>query len=266
MTREPVVAGQFYPGGKDNLLRDLSEMIPDRKDKIDAIGAIVPHAGYMCSGFVAGEVYGKLKQKDTYIILGPNHTGHGSQFASCKESWLTPLGTVDIDIEMLDAMMRETDLITDDESAHAFEHSIEVQVPFVQKTAPSAKIVPVTVQNGTLPELEEVSEAIVSAMKGAPGSAMILASSDMTHYEPRNAAEKKDKLAIQKVIDIDPEGLLKVVMENSISMCGCIPSAIMLMCAKKMNALKSELVKYSDSGDATGDTSSVVGYAGMVVY
>ena len=266
MVRNPAVAGQFYPADKGSLLEDLEAMIPDRPDKIDAIGAVVPHAGYGYSGSVAGEVYARLEPKSTYVILSPNHTGYGARFASWREPWRTPLGVVDVDKELLARMMEATDLITEDPAAHTSEHSIEVQLPFIQKTSPAAKIVPVTVQYGDLSEYQEVADAIVSALKQAGRETVILASSDMTHFESRAAAKEKDRKAIQAVLELDAEGLLGVVEKNNISMCGYIPTAIMLMCANKMNAKKGELVKYADSGDVTGDTVQVVGYAGIIVY
>jgi len=266
MARDPAVAGQFYPADKRALLRELEALIPDRPDKIDAIGAVVPHAGYVYSGSVAGEVYAELMPKSTYIILSPNHTGYGARFAAYREPWRMPLGPVDVDKYLLAAIMRNTGLIKEDPAAHVAEHSIEVQLPFIQKTAKAANIVPITVRYGNLPELREVADAIVSAVREADREAVIIASSDMTHYEPREVAKKKDQMAIQAVLDLDAEGLLNVVEENNISMCGYIPAVIMLMCANKMDAKEGKLVKYSDSGDVTGDTAGVVGYAGIIVY
>lgn len=266
MTRAPAVAGQFYPGDRRSLLRELEGMVPEVSNKIDAVGAVSPHAGYIYSGPVAGEVYAKLKPRDTYIILSPNHTGYGGRFASSREAWKTPLGEVEVNIRLLDAVMAGTDLVTEDPRAHAFEHSIEVQLPFIQKTSPHAKIVPVTVQSGSFEELEEVAGAIASAVKGVKESVTIISSSDMTHYEHRKRAQEKDKLAIQAVLDLDARGLLRVVENKNISMCGYIPTAIMIMAAKELGAKKGELIRYTDSGEASGDIEQVVGYAGIIVY
>jgi AmmeMemoRadiSam system protein B len=265
MTRQPIVAGQFYPAGKDTLEEQLEDMIPDVSDKTDAMGAVSPHAGYMYSGSTAGEVYARLIPKDTYIIISPNHTGYGSRFSASSEPWSTPLGTVDIDRELLSAIMDETGLLKEDPAAHAFEHSVEVQIPFIQKTAPGAKIIPMTLSFGNIDEYRELAGAVVSGAKKLGRKVMVIASSDMTHYESRVSAAEKDRKAIQKVLDLDPEGLLEVVEKNDISMCGYIPTAIMLMCANKMGAKKAELIKYTDSGEATGDTEQVVGYAGIIV-
>ena len=266
MTRQPAYAGQFYPADKDALSDEVDKLIPKGTEKVNALGAIIPHAGYIYSGPVAGNTYARLEPKDTYIIFGPNHTGYGSRFASSNESWDTPFGTVNINQTLLDAIKQGTSLIKDDVTAHAAEHSIEVQLPFIEKIAPSSDIVPVTVKYGGVDELYEIAEAISNAIKGSEEDVMVIASSDMTHYESRENAQKKDDMAIQKIISLDPEGLFDVVEKNDISMCGYIPSVIMLMCACKLDAKKADLVKYSDSGYTTGDTDQVVGYAGIVVY
>lgn len=266
MTRDPAVAGQFYPGDKESLLEELEEMLSPQGERIDAVGAVVPHAGYMYSGRVAGEVYSKLKPKDTYIILSPNHTGYGTRFASSSEKWSTPLGEVDIDEELLSLIVRAAPIIKEDASAHVFEHSAEVQVPFVQKTSPGAKIVPLCVQTGSMEEFEEIAEAISSGVEKTGREAIIIASRDMTHYESRKSAKDKDKKAIEAVLELDAKKLLETVEANNITMCGCVPAAIMIIAAKKMGAKHGELVRYSDSGDVTGDTQQVVGYAGIIIH
>ncbi len=266
MTREAAVAGQFYPGNKHSLEKELEAMIPAGSEKIDAIGAVVPHAGYMYSGAVAGEVYAKIKPKKTYVIFSPNHSGYGAPFALSAESWKTPLGEVSVDKELIDAVKDRSALVKEDATAHAFEHSIEVQLPFIQRIAPGSSIVPITVQHGSMKQLGEVAGAVSSAIKETGKDAAILASSDMTHYESRKTAEEKDHMAIDRILELDPEGLIQVVETNNISMCGYIPAVLMLMACKDLGAKKAELVKYSDSGYVTGDDYQVVGYAGIVVY
>ena len=266
MARSAAVAGQFYPGSEKALTEELDEMIPEVGERIDAIGAVSPHAGYMYSGRVAGEVYARIKPRKTFIVLSPNHTGYGARFALSLESWETPLGKIDIDTSLAEAVLAKTNLIESDTTAHAFEHSVEVQLPFVQRIAPQAKIIPITVQHGSLAELKEVAEAVSSSVREVKSEAVIIASSDMTHYESRKSAKEKDKKAIDAVLELDAEKLMKVVESNNISMCGYIPSAIMLMAAKELGAKKAELIKYTDSGEVTGDTLQVVGYAGIIVY
>lgn len=265
MVRNPAVAGQFYSGNKEQLIAELDGMMPDTVAKIDAIAAVVPHAGYMYSGRVAGEVYARLEPKETYIILSPNHTGRGVRFASSSDAWGTPLGEVQIDMDILSAMTKASSLIQDDPEAHAFEHSVEVQIPFIQKTAPGSKIVPITLQYGSLEDLREVAAAISAAVKASDKKVMLLSSSDMTHYESRKMAEEKDKKAIEAVLALTPDKLIEVVEGNNITMCGYVPTAIMLMAAKELGAKKAELVKYADSGEVTGDIEEVVGYAGIII-
>lgn len=266
MARKAVVAGQFYAGSKKRLEKDLDDMIQKCPEKIDAIGAVSPHAGYMYSGAVAGKVYGKMKPRDTYVILSPNHTGYGSRFALSGEPWQTPLGEVEIDQKLTAALQKKTPLLKEDKDAHTYEHSIEVQLPFIQRTAPQAKIVPITVQNGNMSELREIAEAIASSITETKQGTVVIASSDMTHYETRESASGKDRAAIRKILDLDPEGLLNIVEKINISMCGYIPVVIMLAAVKKLTAKKAELIRYTDSGDVTGDTSQVVGYAGIIIY
>jgi len=265
MVREPVVQGQFYSGGRDELLAELEGLVPEGEPKIDALGIMVPHAGYVYSGKVAGAVYVGIEPKSTYVIFGPNHTGRGACFASSGDLWQTPLGELLPDTELLENIMARTDLILEDSAAHASEHSIEVQLPFIQITAPGAKIVPIAVKYGNIMELSEIAGAVSSAVKETKRDVVIVASSDMTHYESRLAASAKDKKAIQKIFDVDAEGLVEVVEKNNISMCGYISTAIMLMTAKELGAKKGTLIKYTDSGEVTGDTSQVVGYAGIIV-
>ena len=190
----------------------------------------------------------------------------GSRFSLSSEAWATPLGTVEIDTALLCDIKAGSGLLEEDPAAHAGEHSVEVQLPFIQKASPGAKIVPLTVAHGHLAELSEIAHAIAAAVESSASRVMIVASSDMTHYESREQAGKKDKAAIQKVLDLDPEGLIDTVQRMQISMCGYMPAAIMLMAAKELGAGAAKLVKYTDSGEVTGDAAEVVGYAGIVVY
>jgi MEMO1 family protein len=265
MLREPVVAGRFYPGDRRSLEAELEEIIPQDVAKIDAIGVVSPHAGYMYSGSIAGKVYGRLKQKDTYIILGPSHTGVGAKFAMSDDSWRTPMGTLRADTVFIESLLGSSGLLRVDQTGHAGEHAIEVQLPFLQKTSPESLIVPITVQCDNYVELSEVAHAIVSSVKDTEKKIMIIASSDMTHFEPRATAGVKDQMALDKILDIDPEGLLETVTRKGISMCGVLPVVLMLAVARDLGANRTELVEYSDSGEVTGDVSDVVGYAGIIV-
>lgn len=266
--REPVAAGQFYPQDPGTLRREMANLIhPVREeDKVDAIGAISPHAGYMYSGGVAGEVFSSIEAKGTYIIIGPNHTGYGAPFSLSAEPWHTPLGDVDIDMDLAEAIRERTSLIEEDKSAHMTEHSIEVQLPFIQTVSAGAKILPLTVSRGEFRDLAEIGRAIAGAVNSISAEVCIVASSDMTHYETRASASAKDREAIEKIIELDAEGLMRTVEAHNISMCGYVPSVIMLITAIGLGARNAKLIKYTDSGRVTGDTDGVVGYAGIVVF
>jgi len=266
MVREPVVQGRFYPENPKKLGAVLDKMVPPCGTRVKAIGALSPHAGYMCSGEVAGKVYARMEPSGTYIILGPSHTGYGAPFAISDEKWRTPLGLVDVDHGLIDLLVNNTDLFKIDPAGHTGEHSIEVQIPFIQRTAPGALIVPITVKWDGLRELAEVGRAVALSIREAPRRVTIIASSDMTHYEPRDAAGRKDRQAIEKILDMDAKGLFDKVHGSNISMCGYLPATVMLFAAQELDVQKSELIEYTDSGDVTGDISDVVGYAGIVLY
>jgi len=263
-----VAAGQFYPQEPGILRREMENLVQPvrQEDKVDAIGAISPHAGYMYSGGVAGEVYSAMEPKGTYMIIGPNHTGYGAPFSLSVEPWHTPLGKVDIDLDLAEAVKERTSLIEEDTSAHMMEHSIEVQLPFIQTVSPGAKMLPLTVSRAAYRDLREIGSAIAGAVTSVSASVCMVASSDMTHYETRASASVKDHEAIEKIIELDAEGLMRTVEDRNISMCGYVPSVIMLIAARELGARKAKLIKYTDSGQVTGDTDEVVGYAGIVVF
>ncbi|MBU1083456.1 MAG: AmmeMemoRadiSam system protein B [Candidatus Omnitrophota bacterium] len=266
MTRVPIAQGTFYPDKVRSLSEELDELIPEKKDKIDAFGAVIPHAGYRYSGSVAGATYARILPKDIYVLLGPNHTGYGADIAFSDETWKTPMGESSVSASFIKDVKERTSMIRTDRSAHASEHSIEVQLPFIKRTAPSAEIVPISIKHCSTEDMWRLAEVLTGVISGSEKRIMIVASSDMTHYESRRSAREKDMLAIQKILSVDPEGLIDIVESMDISMCGYIPSALMLMCARISGAKKAELVKYSDSGYTTGDTQQVVGYAGIAVY
>jgi hypothetical protein len=266
MIRQPVAAGRFYPGTGRELAKELSGLIGESREKVKATGILVPHAGYVYSGSVAGRVYGAIEPADLYIVLSPNHTGQGPRYSVSPGSWRTPLGDIETDPGVISRLVSGTDLLRKDHSAHAYEHSVEVQVPFIQKVAPSARMVAITVMPGDMEELSGIADSIAAAARDFDGDTVIVASSDMTHYENRQNASRKDKAALEKVRDMDAGGLLDTVREMNISMCGAVPTAVMLMAAEHLGASGTRLLKYTDSGEATGDTEQVVGYAGLIVY
>lgn len=266
MLRSPAVAGQFYPKHPEALARTLDQLIPPRQEKCAAIGVMVPHAGYVYSGGVAGKTFAGVAIPPEVVILGPNHHGIGAPVAvdTCS-GWTTPLGDVAIAAELAAAILAATPLATADTEAHRSEHSLEVQVPFLQAEARDAAIVPICLGRVPLDQLLALGDALATAMRTRPNLPLLVASSDMTHYESAEAARRKDHLALQHVLDLDPEGLFRTVRDQRISMCGVLPTVVMLRAALALGATRAELVAYANSGDVTGDQRQVVGYAGVVV-
>ncbi|MFH1238505.1 MAG: AmmeMemoRadiSam system protein B [bacterium] len=266
MLRKPAVAGQFYEGEAKRLKRQLEQYIEPQAKKEEALGIMVPHAGYMYSGKVAGTVYSRITIPQTFIIIGPNHHGMGVPTAVMAEgSWETPLGTIAIDTETARKILTNSSVLKEDASAHIYEHSLEVQLPFMQYFSGDFEIVPITMRDYSQSTCQDLGEAIAKAVKESPKKIVIVASSDMTHYENRQTAEKKDKSVIEEILKLNPEGLLNTVVRNSVSMCGSGPTAVMLFACKKLGAKKATLTFYNTSGDITGDYDEVVGYAGIIV-
>ena len=267
--RNPVVAGQFYPGRKEELAKTVNDLLPDRIKKKDVIGVVSPHAGYEYSGEVAAETLSAIMSKSTYIIIGPNHTGLGLPFSiSRADSWRTPLGEVNIDRVMREAILGRSSLIKADDAAHEAEHSIEVQLPFLQVLAANFQFVPIIVAAEDFDLYKTAGTDIAGAIRGLgrERDTVIIASSDMTHYEPDATARKKDKSAIDAILRLDEESLKDAVVGLDISMCGYGPVCVMLSAAKELKAKQAKLIKYRTSGDVSGDYSSVVGYAGIIIY
>lgn len=265
--RKPAVAGQFYPGEKEKLLKIVSHLIDESKEKRVCIASISPHAGYMYSGKVAGETFASMVIPDTVLILGPNHTGLGKAFAIMdKGEWETPLGDIRIDEELANLILEESSLARVDPSAHLWEHSIEVQLPFIQFFNPNATFVPVCVQKTNYEQLKRFGEDIAEAIKGFGKSVLIVASSDMSHYIPKDEATKKDWIALEEIENLNPEELFEVVEREDISMCGIAPVVSTLSASIKLGAKNAKVVSYATSGDITGDYTEVVGYAGVIIY
>lgn len=269
MERQPHVAGQFYPASARKLKETIASLTPKRHDKITAIGCVLPHAGYIYSGSVAGATISRLNMPQTLFILGPNHTGIGSPFSIMTEgSWLTPLGKLNIDSGLAKAVLNGCQLLKENSIAHSEEHSIEVELPFFQYFREDIKIVPITILSGNINQLNELGDALARGIDScaAKEKVLVAASSDMTHYEPLPDAERKDRQAIEAILALDELRLAKEVKRLDISMCGLAPVTVMLRAAKALGAKKGELIKYATSAEASGDASSVVGYAGIVIY
>jgi len=273
--RPPAVAGTFYPDTEGALRTQIQKSflhklgpgsnpaVPGNKNNT-VLGLIVPHAGYEYSGPVAAHSYAQLATAglvESVIILGPNHTGLGSGVSTMTEGeWTTPLGDVPIDTELAKEIVKECDIIDVEEDAHRNEHSIEVQLPFLQYIYPRRfKFVPICMMLQDLQTSIEVGEAVAKVAQ--QHGATIIASSDWTHYEPQKIAEAKDRQAIEAALKMDPKRFQATIEEKRVTACGYGPVTAMIHGVKRIGAEKSSLLTYKTSGDVTGDRSSVVGYA-----
>ncbi|MDD5169946.1 MAG: AmmeMemoRadiSam system protein B [Syntrophales bacterium] len=266
MIREAAVAGQFYPAWPKELKETIKFMVDTDANKVDAVGVIAPHAGYIYSGPVAGAVYSRIKFKNTFILIGPNHRGMGKPFSiMASGSWKTPLGQVEIDSELAQAILKASKDLEEDSEAHQYEHSLEVQVPFLQYFKPDVMIVPIVLSQAPAAVYERIGKALAAALKKTGNDAVIVASSDMTHYEPHEQAKDKDRKAIEAILDLNVAELVNRINRYRITMCGYAPAISLITAARELGASKAELVKYQTSGDTSGDFSSVVGYAGIII-
>jgi len=266
-TRSPAVAGSFYEAKPDRLSAQVEACFaanerPAAKRRF--IGAVVPHAGLMYSGHVAAAFYALAELPKRLIILCPNHTGFGHPAAINREgSWRTPLGDVKIDTPLADALMSRAPILADDWRAHSREHSLEVQLPFLQQLLGDFTFVPICLGAHRFDYCEAVGNAIAQIAKDEPIG--ILASSDLNHYEDQKETLRKDQLAIDAVLALDPRALWDVVQDFDVSMCGFIPTTAMLIAANQLGAKHAELIKHATSGDINGDYSHVVGYASILI-
>jgi AmmeMemoRadiSam system protein B len=267
MQRQPAVAGQFYAGNSTQLRSDLAALIPESLARSRVTGIIAPHAGYVYSGAIAGRVYAAIEIPAAVLILGPNHHGAGAGAALYPDGqWLTPLGPVTINTRLNSLLQQHVPCIRTDTIAHEFEHSLEVQVPFIQYLRPDATISAVCLGHGGYDAVRQIGEGIAAAIRACGEDVLIVASSDMTHYESAESARHKDDLALERVLGFDPQGLLQVCRSEQITMCGVVPAAVMLVAAGELGATQAELVAYGTSGDVTGDNRQVVAYAAVTVW
>ncbi len=266
MIRNPIVAGQFYPGSPDQLKSMIKGLVDEAALPEEVIGLVLPHAGYVYSGPVAGATISRIKFKDTFIIMCPNHTGSGKPLSIMTEGvWKTPLGDVEIDSELGKQILAASGSLQEDHLAHQYEHSIEVQLPFLQYFKSDIKLVPIVLAYASGTIYKEIGRGIAKAIKELNKEVVIIASSDMTHYESQESACRKDTQAIEAILDLNEDELLKRVQELDISMCGYAPAVSLISAAKELGATGAELVRYQTSGDTTGDYASVVGYAGVII-
>ena len=268
MIRRAAVAGQFYPADRESLARDLVALTGGRSAPSEprGIALMVPHAGYVYSGRVAGEAYTSVRLAGRAVILCPNHTGQGEAIAiNDAGSWETPLGRIAVDTPLARALLSRFPEARVDSAAHAREHSLEVQLPFLQHLVGEVTLLPICVGTMQLRVLLGLGRAIASAVEGDGGDVVLIISSDMSHYVPEAVARTQDHKAIERVVALDPEGLHRVVLKEDISMCGVAPAVAGLAAARSLGAARARLVAYGHSGETTGDLRSVVGYAGVAV-
>lgn len=268
--RHPAVAGRFYPGDPKSLRQEagfyLSQVDFTKQAPVRAIGCIAPHAGYMYSGHVAGAVFSTVEIPRTCMVMCPNHTGMGQALSIMSEGeWETPLGDVPIASDFASDLKQRFPALQEDSAAHRAEHAAEVELPFLQLRQPELKFVPIALGTGRLEALEQLGNAIASAIAARSEPVLIVASSDMNHYEADTLTRIKDQRALERILTLDPRGLHEVVTQQNISMCGFGPAVAMLTAARKLGAKSAQLIKYATSGDVSGDRDMVVGYAGVVV-
>ena len=267
MLRLPAVAGQFYPDNPKELSAVVEKYtkVESQKPKVKARACLVPHAGYMYSGGVAGAVFAHIALPAKILLIGVRHYPQGAPLAILSEgAWRTPLGDVPIESSLALRLRKECAALREDSVAHSREHSLEVELPFLQVLSPGFSFVPVAVGTVRFDELRETGEGIARALQDTPEEILIVTSSDMNHYEDDETTREKDGRAIECMLKLDPQGLYEVCREEHISMCGLGPAVTMLTAIKRLGTQNAELVRYATSGDVNGKRDEVVGYAGLI--
>ena len=266
MVRVPAVAGQFYPAHP----RELSALVRtytatgSPQGRILVRACLVPHAGYVYSGAVAGAVFSRIVLPKKILLIGVRHYPRGEALAILSQgAWRTPLGDVLVDEALATRLCGACPSLREDAVAHRQEHSLEVQLPFLQELNPGFSFVPVALGTLQFDRLEEVGEAVAQVLTETNEEVLVVTSSDMNHYEDDETTRRKDHLAIDCLLRFDAKGLYEVCVERKISMCGLGPAIAMLTAMRRLGAKQASLVRYATSGDVSGECERVVGYAGM---
>jgi len=266
MIRPPAVAGRFYSSDPVELARDVDGYIHGAGENITALGCVVPHAGYIYSGHVAGAVYSSLQIPHRCILLGPRHYPRGESLAILTEgTWQTPLGEAQIDSALARELAHACPRLREDAVAHESEHSLEVQLPFLQRLVRDFRFVPVVLGTDRYPVLEDLGRAVARVVAAQTAPVLVIASSDMNHYETDAITRVKDQMAVARILELDPRGLYDTVRSEGITMCGYAATVAMLAAVIELGAKQAQLIRYATSGDISGDYDKVVGYAGIVI-
>jgi len=262
--RRPAVAGVFYPSSPTRLESWIHELITDRDVREELLACVAPHAGYRYSGSVAGQVFGSLEVPRRVVVMGPNHTGLGAQVSvASHDAWETPLGPCPVDHELAQLLLESSADAELDAQAHWREHSIEVLLPFLQIRQPEVRVLPICLKHLSLSSCVELGECLARVLQTIDEPVGIVASSDMTHHEPDERARERDRMAIDAALSMVPAALYETVHTHGITMCGVVPTTVAMAAAGELGATAARLEAYSTSGDAGGDRSAVVGYAGI---
>ena len=263
--RRPAVAGQFYPLNPEYLEEELKRCFKGLEIRErDVLGAVCPHAGYVYSGKVAASVYATLPKADIYVLIGPNHTGYGSPVSLSKDTWETPLGIVEVDLRLADGFLGS--IVDVDELGHRYEHSIEVQIPFLQYLfGRSLRILPICMGMQDEETAVEVGNLAADLVSKSGEKVIFIASSDFTHYQPAEIAKKIDSEVIEAILNQDVSEMYDLLYKRNASVCGYGPIATMLTASKKLGGKRATLLNYENSGAVSGDMNAVVGYAAIIV-
>jgi AmmeMemoRadiSam system protein B len=268
MIRRPAVAGRFYPADPAELDREVRRCLGEPANEAAVSTVVAPHAGYMYSGGIAGETYARARVPATVLVLCPNHTGAGIiGSVSAASAWALPGGAVPIHAELRERILAGTNLRLDD-AAHAREHAAEVHLPFLRAKNAAVSVVAICLGPLTRADCIALGEDLAKVIDESPASdskPLVVASTDMSHYVPADVAKDLDALAIDPILDVDPESLYDIVTDRDISMCGYVPTTVALACARAQGARMGTLVRYGNSGETSGDMDRVVGYAGALI-
>ena len=266
-SRPPVVAGRFYPSRSEDLREVVtaytSSFSPETAQP--ALAAVVPHAGYVYSGATAGETLARIRVPQSVLLLGPNHTGLGYGCALSPDDWAVPGATIPRDEALCAAILRRCSFAREDREAHSREHSLEVELPFLHTLRPDMRIACLCLGGLTLAQCRELAEGLHAALMELARPVLIVASTDMNHYESRAVGERKNRAAVDRILALDAAGLFETVRRERITMCGVLPVCVTIFLTQALGASQVELVRLTDSGEASGDTDQVVGYAGLVI-